>query len=84
MLSKLLIQNGVMDINGGRVSSNNGFTRVSKYLEVAAFKFCPAGQYNLQVFQNVLLLYYYIFILVLLLLIIDIFLRVQELGNKFL
>ena len=41
---------------------------VSKYLEVAVFKFCPASQYNLQLFQNVLLLYCCIDILVLLLL----------------
>ena len=59
-------------------------SRLSKYLEVEVFKFCPAGQYNLQVFPNVLLLYYCIYILVLLLLIIDIFLGVQELGKKFL
>ena len=41
---------------------------VSKYLEVAVFKFCLASQYNLQVFQKVLLLNYCIYILVLLLL----------------
>ena len=42
-------------------------SRVSKYLEVAVFKFRPAGQYNLQVFQNALL-HYCIYILVVLLL----------------
>ena len=41
---------------------------VSKHLEVAVFKFCSAGKYNFQVFQNVLLLYHCIYILVLLLL----------------
>ena len=59
-------------------------SRVSRYMEVAVFKFCPAGQYNLQDFQNKLLLYYCIYILVLLLTIIDIFLHMQELGKKFL
>ena len=41
---------------------------VPRYLEVAVFKFCLASQYNLQVFQKVLLLHYCIYILVLLLL----------------
>ena len=53
-------------------------------VHLLVYLFYPAGQYNLQVFQNVLLLYYCIYILVLLLLIIDIFLGVQELGKKFL
>ena len=60
VLSKLMIRNGVMEINGGGLVPIMGLlvflfiSRVSKYLEVAVFKFYPAGQYNLQV-----LMYYY-------------------------
>ena len=81
MLSKLLIPNGVMDINGGRVSSHNGFTCFPFHkssFKVAVFNFALPVNIIFKFFINI---YYYIIIICIIIILLHLYTCIIDTNN---